>query len=102
MGFETGNTHGKGRPKGSPDKKTKELRGWINDFIHENKDKIQSNFDLLEPSEKINAMIKLLEFTTPKLQRTQLSGDITHKNEVVVTLIENENELKLNELSYED
>jgi|AntDeeMinimDraft_4_1070355.scaffolds.fasta_scaffold01847_4 hypothetical protein len=89
MGFKKGNTLGQGRPKGSPDKKTKELRSFINEFIESNKGKIQADFDALEPIERINSIVKLLEFTTPKLQRTQLEGDITHKNHVVVT-IENE------------
>jgi hypothetical protein len=86
--FATGNKGG-GRVKGSENKATGELRDFISHLVNENKDKLQNDLDMLEPKERVDAFIKLLEFTTPKLQRTQLEGDITHKNHVVVT-IENE------------
>jgi len=96
--FAQGNKGG-GRLKGSENRATGEMRDFISTFIDENKDKIQADFDKLEPKERIDSMIKLLDFITPKLQRTQLEGDITHKNHVVVTI---ENETNLKELSYEN
>lgn len=94
--FATGNKGG-GRVKGSQNKATGALREFINDFVNDNKDKVQADFDSLEPKERIDAIIKLMEFAVPKLQRTQLEADVSYKNEVVINLVEEEKELISNE-----
>lgn len=87
--FVKGNTAG-GRTKGSKNKATEELRSFINDFINDNKEKIQQDFDSLEPKERIDSLIKLLEYSLPKLQRTELTSESENKKTIVVNFLDNE------------
>lgn len=81
--FAKGNEGG-GRPNGSKNKATGELREFINGFINDNKDKVQNDFNSLEPKERIDTLIKLMEYSLPKLQRTELTTDSDDaKNRVV-------------------
>lgn len=81
--FTKGNTGG-GRPKGSKNIATGELREFINGFINDNTDKIQNDFDSLDPKERIDTLIKLLEYSLPKLNRTELTADSDEeKNRIV-------------------
>jgi len=92
MGFQKGNTNSQGRPKGSKNKATGELREFVNDFIKENTDKIQNDFDSLDPKERIDTLIKLLEYSLPKLNRTELSTDSEREENKVVIIRQIEKE----------
>ncbi|MBW6481169.1 MAG: hypothetical protein K0B37_17200, partial [Bacteroidales bacterium] len=43
----------KGRPKGSPNKKTDEIRALVQDFIEVNIERLQKDFELLEPKDRL-------------------------------------------------
>ena len=64
-----------GRPKGSPNKITAELRDWISQFVHDNKQQIQQDFDSLEPKDRIMIFEKLLKYALPALQATTVTTD---------------------------
>jgi hypothetical protein len=64
-----------GRPKGSPNRVTGELREWISNFISNNKDLIQQDFNTLDPKDRIMIFEKLLKYALPALQSTSLSTD---------------------------
>ena len=64
-----------GRPKGKPNKVTGNLREWINDFINNNREQVESDFKALEPKDRIVMFEKLLKYTLPTLQATNLTGD---------------------------
>lgn len=81
--FAKGNAGG-GRPKGSKNRSTTELRSFINNFINNNLDLIQEDFENLDPKERVNAFIKLLEYSIPKLNRTELMTEIEQKKPMVV------------------
>lgn len=68
-GLKTG-----GRKKGIPNKTTEELRDTVQAFIENNIDGIQENFDLLEPKEKLLFIEKMLNYSLPRMQATQLTG----------------------------
>jgi hypothetical protein len=42
-----------GRLKGTPNRITAELRDWISFFIHDNKEKIQEDFNSLNPRDRV-------------------------------------------------
>ena len=67
-----------GRKKGTANKVTANMRETIDTFLSENFDDMKLQFEQLEPRDKINAYIRLLEFTVPKLNRTQ--NEITGAN----------------------
>jgi hypothetical protein len=64
-----------GRPKGTPNKITAELREWISQFINENKDQIQKDFLSLDAKDRIQMFEKLLKYALPSLQSTTLTTD---------------------------
>lgn len=61
-----------GRKKGTPNKDTKELRERISDLIDNNFENIQSDIDSLTPEKRLDFLVKLLEYSLPKLNRTEL------------------------------
>ena len=57
-----------GRTKGTPNKVTGELRELITDFLQNNWERVQSDFDNLEPKDRLVFYERLLTYSTPKLQ----------------------------------
>lgn len=68
-----GRRPGAGRPKGVPNKKTDALRAKVDKLIEDNWESIQDDLVDLQPKERIDTMIKLLEYALPKLNRTEIS-----------------------------
>ena len=70
---QTGNPNG--RPKGVPNKTTTSMREKIGKFCNDNWEQIQSDFDELEPVERIKAFEKFLTYTTPKMTENSFKVD---------------------------
>ncbi len=94
-----------GRPTGSKNKVTIDLRIRINDFLSDNWETLQADFKKLEPKDRLLFYEKLLSFGLPKLQSTKIE-DTTKKPFVILNLgsgqseeIENPDVLKAFELS---
>ena len=66
MANNTGKKYG-GRLQGTPNKTTKDLRDLINQFVLNNIDSIQSDFDQLEPKDKLKFIDRMLNYILPKL-----------------------------------
>lgn len=60
-GIKTG-----GRVAGTPNKTTEELRNTVQLFVERNIKKLQLNFDLLEPKEKLLFIEKMLKMVLPQ------------------------------------
>ena len=54
-----------GRPKGVPNKTTEELRSLVKQFVAGNWEDIQSQYDALEPKEKLTFLERLLKHVLP-------------------------------------
>ena len=77
MGLHKGQTNNTaGRPKGIPNKVTASLRERINDFLSDNWKNLQSDFEKLEPKDRLQFYEKLLQYGLPRLQNTQLTTDL--------------------------
>ena len=61
-----------GREAGTPNKVTTALRERVDLLIDNNFERLQDDIDSLEPKERVDAILKLLEFTLPKLQRVDM------------------------------
>jgi len=80
MPFEKGNKKSKGRPKGTPNKVTQEVR----DLLESNRtDLVKRAIDLVltknTDNTNITILSKLLDKLIPTLQQTELKGSIEHK-----------------------
>lgn len=73
MPFEKGHNLAKGRPKGSQNKETKEIRQWINRFLHKSMDQFEADVNSLTPKDRTKVITDLMEYSVPKLQRTELT-----------------------------
>ncbi len=77
MGLHKGNTNNLGgRPKGIPNKVTASLRNRINDFLADNWENLQKDFDKIDPKDRLQFYEKLLQYGLPRLQNTTLSTDL--------------------------
>lgn len=77
MGLPKGRTNNpNGRPEGSENKITADLRRGISNFLSENWERMQKDFDSLEPKERLAFYEKLLQYGLPRLQSTHLTNDL--------------------------
>ena len=65
-----------GRPTGSKNKVTVDLRKRINDFLNDNWETLEADFKQLEPKERLGFYEKLLQYGLPKMSHTQLTGNL--------------------------
>lgn len=79
-----------GREKGTPNKLTSELRERINNFLNINWNNLQSDFESLDPKEKLMFYERLLQYGLPKLQSTELTGNIDRLSDEQLDIIINE------------
>lgn len=83
MPFEEGNKLGKGRPKGSPNKTTQEVRDAYQLFTEVNMDKFQEWIDKVatkNPAKAMEIVLAMSEYFLPKLQRTE----VAHEGEIEI------------------
>ena len=70
---ETGNKGG--RPPGSQNKMSLELRQTITDFLMENVDEVRETWKDLKPQQKVMFWRDLLRYAVPVLQSTEIISD---------------------------
>ena len=66
MANTTGKKYG-GRMKGTPNKLTKEIRTLLKDILYEEVTELHKNFRCLDEKDRIELLIKLLPFVSPKV-----------------------------------
>ena len=77
MGLPKGKTNNKdGRPKGAPNKATKDLREWVTAFIDRNTAQLEADWEQLEPKDRVLMFEKLLKYTLPTLQSVDSSLEV--------------------------
>jgi hypothetical protein len=70
--FQKGNKHGKGRPSGSKNKTTLQMKEYLQTVSEHLEDELLSDIDVLSPSERVKLWIQIQEFFIPKLSRQQV------------------------------
>jgi len=74
MGFERGNKYSKGRPKGTPNKKTEQWQVFSDYCVNGGLKKFKNELGKLEGTAYVKVFVKLLEFFKPKLSRVAMEN----------------------------
>lgn len=70
-----------GRPKGTPNRITGELRERIYDFLERKFEGIEFDFEKLEAKEKAQVFVKLLEYVIPKQTHSNINATLNREEE---------------------
>jgi hypothetical protein len=62
-----------GRPKGSINKRSAELKLWVSRFLAKNKKLVQADFEKLESKDRLMFFEKLLKYSIPAMQNTSVN-----------------------------
>lgn len=76
-----------GRPKGTPNKATADVRAVFAAFVERNAEQAQELFDRVakrQPAKALDLLARLSEFVLPKLARTELSGELSVRGKLVI------------------
>jgi hypothetical protein len=84
MGQQKGKTgNPNGRPKGSQNKTTSEIKNLMQSFISANMDALQSDFDALEPKDRLMFFEKALRFILPTQSTQELNINSLSESELI-------------------
>jgi len=83
---KTGNPSG--RPKGSPNKVTSNMRQWIDNFLQEKFPELQKGFEKLDHYQKWVIVEKLLQYTIPKMQAVSVEALVEAEMNSLAELLE--------------
>lgn len=72
--FAKGNNVGKGRPKGSKNKQTEDIRQFFIDFVDENKKALQLDFDMLDSKDRFKYIFEMAKFFLPSLKAIEFGN----------------------------
>ena len=75
MPFEKNNNHSKGRPRGSQNKETKQIREALNTILTNNLDDIDTKLKEVaenNPAKYIELLLRICEYSISKIQSTQI------------------------------
>jgi len=72
MRFQKGNNYGVGRPKGSSNKVTKEIKSAFEKLVADNVQGLQKDLDAMEGKDKIQALTNLSKYILPTLKQSEV------------------------------
>lgn len=73
-----------GRPKGTPNKTTSEIKEMFQLLLENNIDKLQNDFDALQPNERIRYFLDLASFVIPKQKAIEVKEDYRNNFEPII------------------
>jgi hypothetical protein len=82
MAFEKGHKLAKGRPKGAVNRSTEMMKVTIARAVDNTLNTLSADLDKIrknDPERAIELALKLMEFTLPKLSRTEMKAEIEQK-----------------------
>lgn len=79
-----------GRPKGTANKATTELRQWIKNLLDDNREQLIKDFKKLDPADRWRVTEKLIQYVTPKMQNVEATIDINALTEEQIDTVVSE------------
>ena len=74
--MEKGKTNNpNGRPKGTPNKITADMRGWLTTVIDKNRKQMVKDLKMLDPKDRLQILEKLMQYVIPKQQAVSAEID---------------------------
>ena len=90
MGLKKGQTNNTaGRPKGTPNKVTADLRVWVENLIGSNLLQMEQDLKNLEPKDRLMILEKLMQYSIPKQQAITVEAQIQAEYEAIERLLNN-------------
>lgn len=83
-----GKREGAGRPKGSFNESNKQIRTFLQSLLTDGQEKFKIELMSLKGKAFIDAWTTLIEFSTPKLQRTEVVGDEEKPLQIDITKLD--------------
>ncbi len=74
MAFQPGTRNNEGRPPGSKNRNTAVVRQAFEDFINNNLEGLQRDFDELTPRDRFKVITDLASYVLPKLKSTTIES----------------------------
>ncbi len=82
---QTGNPHG--RPKGTPNKVTIEMKEKIQLFVENNFDMIQNDFEKVDPKDRLIIFERLLKYVIPaKVEQENINMDVIQPDAISIVI----------------
>lgn len=86
-----------GRPAGTPNKVTKQLRERVSAFLTKEWPQVEKDFNRLDPKDKIMLYERLMQYAIPRLQATELNVSETPVDSEILRKAKERAEQILNE-----
>jgi len=100
MGLKKGQTNNAtGRPKGTPNRVTSDLRKWVEYLINKNLSTMENDLKKLEPKERLMILERLMQYTIPKQQSISVEAQIQAEYIELEKLLSNAPEKAINEIT---
>jgi hypothetical protein len=87
MPFEKGNNHGKGRPKGSQNKTTVQIKDFLQSVSEHLEADLFDDLKELQPYDRVKVWLTIQEYLLPKLSRTDISEEGDNKTTLTVNVV---------------
>lgn len=85
-----------GRAKGTPNKTTVTIKGWITSLVDNNREQVEADLAQLEPKDRLMFFEKLLQYVAPKQQA--VSAEVSVKENDAPSMTEEEVKAELERL----
>jgi len=100
MGLQKGKTNNPdGRPAGTPNRITSDLRNWIENLISKNLTLIETDLKKLEPKDRLIILERFLQYTIPKQQSISVEAQIQAEYEAIELLLDKAPEQAIDEIT---
>ena len=88
MAHKKGHTNNpNGRPKGTPNKVTGDLRQWINKLIDDNRVTFEKDLKELESAQRLSILEKLMQYCIPKQQTIDITEQVAAEYKALENLL---------------